>query len=102
MPRYEYRCYHCGHTEEKWRPVPARDLLGQCLVCDRPALKRMFTARVTIAIPEAFRHNQADFLPPKGDPKWDDMVHVSEVRERQKTEVQDGFKRALESEFLTE
>jgi len=24
-----------------------------------------------ILVPEHFRHNQRDFLPPKGDPSWD-------------------------------
>ena len=102
MPKYLYRCGTCGREIEMWRPVDLRNLVRFCPEPCDGLVKRVFTPTANIMVQEHFRHNQRDFVPEKGDPKWDDLVPVSEVKERQSREVQDGFKKALEQEFLHE
>jgi len=68
MPRFDWRCASCGAVGEIWvrEAVPCQP----CRSCGGTA-HRQFIPTVNILVPEHFRHNQRDFLPPKGDPSWD-------------------------------
>lgn len=71
MPLYDYECmdFECGRTFEVWMPVDRRDEHPKCPTCNEKGW-RVFSPTVNILVPEHFRHNQRDFLPPKGDPAW--------------------------------
>lgn len=70
MPLYEYRCEECGLYFDRKEMTEMRNALQACPWCAGDA-GRIFTPTANIVIAEHFRHNQRDFLPPKGDPAWD-------------------------------
>jgi zinc ribbon protein len=102
MPTFLYTCDVCGKEAEKFRRSEFRNLVWFCPECNVGLMHRKFVPTANIHVHEHFRHLQSDFVPEKGDPAWKDLVPVSEARERQSTEVQDNFRKALESEFLTD
>lgn len=75
--RFDFRCSNCGEvaefaakTDERWVP---------CGNCRMPA-ERQFNLNVAFVVPARFAVSRGFGLPPKGSPKWENLVEAGSVK----------------------
>lgn len=77
MPRYDYRCTHCGSTVTLRRPVSEFDDPVECLM-DGATMDFQFSASAAIHIPGSFKAVKRDGSEGGGQLSWSDFHSHSE------------------------
>lgn len=94
MPRYEYRCSHCGSDSTLRRPIDEMDDPIDSLCCGAP-MNRRFAPTNNIFVPIAFRQVLTGGSVGGGQYGWSDFHDVSE---RELAHLKDENGQAVELE----
>jgi putative FmdB family regulatory protein len=95
MPRFDFKCPECGSVFEGIVKSEVRTVA--CLSCGCRDAWRQFHPTVNILVPEHFRRNQRDFLPPKGDKAWDKIEMGSGSQSHAKPSAGEQLAKELKS-----